>query len=234
MASHLDLEEQEQLDQLKAFWAQYGNLITWLLIAVFGTVAAWNGWQYWQRSQADKAAIMYDEVERAAQAGDMAKLERSAADMKERFGSTAFAAQSASLAAKGFYDAGKPDLAKKELTWVSENASDPGFKATAKLRLAGLLMDTKAFDEALQVLGGEFPAEYAGLVADRRGDVYLAQGKRDQAKTEFEKAYKALDERVDYRRLIEVKLNSLGADPSPPLAAFPEAPAAAAPASASK
>ncbi len=55
MAKHLDLEEQEQLDQIKHFWAQYGNLITWVLIAVFGSVAAWNGRNYWQSSHAHKA-----------------------------------------------------------------------------------------------------------------------------------------------------------------------------------
>jgi predicted negative regulator of RcsB-dependent stress response len=236
MASHLDLEEQEQLDQLKAFWAQYGNLISWVLIAVFGSVAAWNGWQYWQRSQAAQAAVMYDEVERAAQAGDVTRLERSVADMKERFARTTYAAQAASLAAKGFYDAGKPDLAKKELTWVSENSADDGYKAMAKLRLAGLLLDTKAYDEALKLLSGDFPPEHAAMVADRKGDVLLAQGKRAEAKAEFEKAYKTFDQRVEYRRLVEVKLNSLGADPAaavnPIAAAPPEATApSAAPAS---
>ena len=48
MATHLDLEEQEQLDQLKAFWKRWGNLITWLLIAVLGAYAAWNGWNLWR------------------------------------------------------------------------------------------------------------------------------------------------------------------------------------------
>ena len=42
MATHLDLEEQEQLDQLKAFWKQYGNLVSWVLIVVLGGYAAWK------------------------------------------------------------------------------------------------------------------------------------------------------------------------------------------------
>ena len=63
---HLDLEEQEQLDQLKHFWKQYGNLITWVLIAVLGAYAGWNGYQYWQRSQAAQASALYGEIERLA------------------------------------------------------------------------------------------------------------------------------------------------------------------------
>ncbi|MEP6824085.1 MAG: tetratricopeptide repeat protein, partial [Ramlibacter sp.] len=85
MAKHLDLEEQEQLDQIKHFWKTYGNLITWVLIAVFGSIAAWNGWQYWQRTQSAQASAIYEEVDRAAQAGDMARVERAFGDIKEKF-----------------------------------------------------------------------------------------------------------------------------------------------------
>jgi predicted negative regulator of RcsB-dependent stress response len=120
MAKHLDLEEQEQLDQIKHFWARWGNLITWVLIIVFGSVAAWNGWNYWQRNQAMKAAAVYDEVERAALARDTERLTRTLNDMQAGFGRTAFASQAGLLAAQAFQDAGKPDDARAALTWVSE------------------------------------------------------------------------------------------------------------------
>jgi predicted negative regulator of RcsB-dependent stress response len=213
MAKHLDLEEQEQLDQLKAFWNQYGNLITWVLILVFGSIAAWNGYQYWQRKQAVQAAAMYDELERAAAAGDTPRTERALADMKDKFGSATYTAQAALLAAKTFYDKGQIDQAKAALVWVSEQSGDDAYKAVAKLRLAGIALDAKAYDDALKLLGGTFPKEYAALVADRKGDVLMAQSKRSEAKAEYEAAYKTMDERSEYRRLVEVKLNSLGVDP---------------------
>jgi predicted negative regulator of RcsB-dependent stress response len=95
MAKALDLEEQEQLDQIKHFWKKYGNLISWVLTVVLGGYAAWNGYQYWQRDQAAKAAVLFDEVERAATAGDVARVERSLADMKDKFGGTHYAHQAA-------------------------------------------------------------------------------------------------------------------------------------------
>jgi predicted negative regulator of RcsB-dependent stress response len=100
------------------------------------------------------------------------------------------------------------------LTWVADKASDPGYQAVAKLRLAGILLEKKSYDEALQQVSGTFPKDFAGLAADRRGDVLMAQGKKAEAKAEYEKAYKGLDERAEYRRLVEVKLNALGIDPS--------------------
>jgi predicted negative regulator of RcsB-dependent stress response len=211
----LDLEEQEQLDQFKAFWNQYGNYISAALIAVFGTLAAYNGYQYWQRSQALQASTMYDEVERAALSGDTVKIERAFSDMKDKFGNTAYAPQAGLLAAKHLQDKGNPDAAKAALTWVAENASDDSYKAVAKLRLSAVLLDAKAYDAAAKQLDGSFPKDFAALVADRRGDILMAQGKKPEAKVEYEKAYKAFDERTEYRRLVEVKLNSLGVDPSP-------------------
>ena len=213
MANHLDLEEQEQLDEIKHFWKQYGNAITWVLIVVLGAYAAWNGYQYWQRSQAAQAAAMFDEVEKVAREGDADKLQRAFEDMKSRFASTAYAPQAGLLVAKTLYEAGKVDGAKAALGWVSEKSADTGYAAIARLRLAGVLMDAKAYDEALKVLDSGMGEEFAALRADRRGDILLAQGKKPEAKEQYLKAFKAFDERSDYRRLVLVKLNTLGVDP---------------------
>jgi predicted negative regulator of RcsB-dependent stress response len=215
MAKHLDLEEQEQLAELKHFWKQYGDLITWALIAVFGAVAAWNGYHYWQRSQAAQAAVMYDEVERAAASGEASRLDRALADMKDKFGGTAFAQQAGLLAAKTYNDKGNLDAAKAALGWVAGKSADEGYQSIARLRLAGLLLEAKAYDEALGQLSGTFPKDFSALAADRRGDILLAQGKKNEAKADYEKAYKGMDERTEYRRLVEVKLNALGLNPAP-------------------
>ncbi len=213
MANHLDLDEQEQLDQLKHFWRQYGNLITWVLILVLGAFAAWNGYQYWQRSQAAQASAMFDEVERSVASSDVAKIERALSDMNAKFGSSVYAQQAGLLAAKTFFEKGNTEAAKKALASVAEKSSDEGYQAIAKLRLASVLIEGKNFEEALKLLGGTFPKDFEPLAADRRGDVLALQGKPLEAKLEYIKAYKGLDERVGYRRLIEVKLNALGGDP---------------------
>ena len=214
MATHLDLEEQEQLDQLKSFWKQYGNLITWVLIAVLGTYAAWNGWNWWQRDQAVKAGAMYDELDRAAQAGDADRAGRIFGDMKERFPRTAFTAQGGLLAARTQFEKGQIDNARATLAWVAESAGETEVQSIARLRLAGVLLDEKKYDEALKQLDSATAKEFEALVADRRGDVLLAQGKKDEAKAAYMRAWQAMDARVEYRRLIDAKLTALGAAPA--------------------
>lgn len=214
MAKHLDLEEQEQLEDLKHFWKQYGNLISWMVILVFGAIAGWNGWQYWQRSQAAKAAALYDEVDRAAKAGDTARLERAFGDIRDGYAGTLYAQQAGLLAGKVLHEKGNADAAKAALGWVADKSSDPAYQALAKLRLAGLLFDAKAYDEALKQLGGNFAGEFAALAADRRGDILAAQDKKAEALAEYRKAYAGLDARSGYRRMVEVKLNAMGVDPA--------------------
>ncbi len=213
MATNLDLEEQEQLDELKHFWKKNGTLITWLLIAVLSGYAAWNGWNYWQREQAVKAGAMFDELDRAAQAGDADKVTRVFADLKERYPRTAFTQQGGLLAAKVQFEKGKADAAQASLTWVGENAVESEYKTVAWLRLAGASLEAKKFDEALKQLDAATAPDFAALVADRRGDVLLAQGKTDDAKAAYNKAWTLMDAKVEYRRLIEAKLTSLGAPP---------------------
>lgn len=213
MANHLDLEEQEQLDQLKHFWKQYGDLITWGLIVILGAVAAWNGHQYWQRTQSVQAAAMFDEVEKLARSGDLQKTERAFSDMKERFASTIYAQQAALLVAQTTYAAGNPEAAKTALKWVVEKSTDKGYASIARLRLSGMLIEAKAYDEALELLAGDIVEEFTALAADRRGDIYLALGKKSEAKLEYQKAFKSLDDRAEYRRLVLVKLNALGVNP---------------------
>ena len=213
MATHLDLEEQEQLEDLKAFWKQYGNLITWIAIVVLAALAGWNAYQYWQRSQAVQAAAMFDEVQRVVQAGDPEKIERAFNDMKDRFAGTAYASQAGLQVGKVLFDAGKLDGAKAALQWVVDKSPDAGYASVARLRLAGVLLENKEDAQALKLLDADMGPEYAALRADRRGDIEMSMGNKAAARADYLVAYQGLDAREDYRRLVEVKLNALGVDP---------------------
>ena len=213
MANHLDLEEQEQLDQLKHFWNTWGTLISSVLILVAGSAAAWNGYQYWQNRQATQAAALFDAVDVAARSGDQSRMEQAFGDLKSKYAGTTQAGQAGLALAKAMQDAGSANGAKDALAWVADQSADEGLKALAKLRLSSVLMDQKNYEDALKQLSGSFPSEFAAVVADRKGDIFLLQEKRSDAIAEYTKAYKGFEDGVEYRRLVEIKLNALGASP---------------------
>ncbi|MEY3474694.1 MAG: hypothetical protein RL087_1152 [Pseudomonadota bacterium] len=218
MATPLDLQEQEQLDSLRSFWKQYGNLITWSLVIVLGAFAAWNGWNWYQRDQAQKAGAMFDELDRAAQAGDAEKAGRVFADLRGRYPGTPYAQQAGLLAAKVQAEKGKADDAIASLNWVAGEALDEEIRTVARIRLAGVLADAGKHEAALKELDAAKASGFEALVADRRGDVLLAMGRKADAAGAYKAAWDALPATVDYRRLVEIKMTALGAVP-PALAA---------------
>lgn len=214
MATSLDLQEQEQLDALKAFWKQYGNLVTWVLTLALGAFAAWNAWNWWQREQAFKAGAIFDQLELAAQAADADRVNRIFGDLKERYPRTAHASQGALTAARVLHDKGRLEDAKAPLIWLAAQGHEDEYRTVARLRLAGLLLQEGKHDEALKELEQARAPSFEALVADRRGDVLLAQGKPADARAAYQAAWAAMDAKVEYRRLVEAKLTSLAAPPA--------------------
>jgi len=205
-----DLEEQEQIETLKSWWKQYGNMLTWLLIAALAAFSGWSAWNYYQRNQAAQAGQLYDEIGRAVVAKDNARVLRGAADMRDKFGRTAYAEMASLMAAKAAFDANDLNGAKTQLQWVVDNGRDEAYRALARIRLAGVLLDEKAYEEGLKLLAADVPPAFAGAAADRRGDLLMAQNKIAEARTAYQEALQKSDAKSPGRQLIQLKLDAIG------------------------
>jgi predicted negative regulator of RcsB-dependent stress response len=213
MAQQLDLQEQEQVDALKAFWKQYGNLITWTITLVLAAFAGYNFWLKHERDQAAQASTMYGELQIAAEANDATRAARIFGDMKARAPKATYTQLAGLLAARVQNDKKDAVNATATLQWVADNGNDEN-AAVAHLRLAGLLSDAKKYDEALKQLDLVKPGAFAALVADRRGDIDLAKGEKAAATTAYKAAWDGLPATAQYRLLVEAKLTALGAAPA--------------------
>ncbi|HKT94374.1 MAG TPA: tetratricopeptide repeat protein [Paraburkholderia sp.] len=204
-------DEQESIESFKAWWTQWGNATTWVVLIVLLALAAWNGWNFWQRRQAAEAAVLYDQVQQAANGSDKAMLTRVASDMEDRFGGTAYAQMTALGVAKALYVAGDTAGAKAQLQWAADHAKDEEFRQVAKLRLAALLLDEKAYDQGLALIPQPDSGPFKGIVADGRGDLLAAAGKRDDARAAYKLALDSLPKSdASERQLIQFKLDALG------------------------
>jgi predicted negative regulator of RcsB-dependent stress response len=208
--AHYDLEEQEQIDTLKTWWKMYGNLVTNVIVAASLVVIGWQGWNWYQGGQAAKAAAIYGVLEQAAAVGDAQKVKAAAGELAEKFGGTNYAALGAMLAAKQSFEVGDLKTAKTQLSWVAENGKDE-IKDLARLRLAAVQLDEKAYDDAIKQLDAAHAPAFDARFQELKGDVLAAQGKKAEAKT----AYKAALEKMTGkqgggRELLQQKLDGLG------------------------
>lgn len=208
-----DLEEQEQLATIQEWWKKYGNLATWVLIIALAGYAGWGGWKYYQNTQAVQASQLYEELQKAVSAKDNAKVQRATADMQQKFSGTAYAQMAGLTAAKAAFDANDLNGAKTQLQWVIDRGRDEEYKTMAKIRLAGILLDQNAYDEGLKVLSGDVSPEFASALADRKGDILVAQNKLDEARTSYQLALDKAEQGNPGRQLIQIKLDAIGGAP---------------------
>jgi len=219
MATHLDLEEQEQIEQLKHFWNRWGRLISGALLAVLCVVGARMLYQQWRIHQAAQAEVLAQAVDMALTQNNAAQADQAFAQLRDQYPATVQTYQSALALAKAAVEGERLDDAKALLTWLADHG-DTGYRAIAKLRLSAVLQEQKQYDAALQALDGDIPEFFAAAVADRRGDIYAAQGQRAQAIQQYQQAFASIAEAgFIYSQIIEVKLNALGAEPLPPVRA---------------
>ena len=210
-----DLQEQEQIDEFKAWWTKYGNNLMTVLIIVLLAVAGWRAWGWYQQNQASKAAVLYETLKQSAIKKDFVKAKEASAQIFENYGSTAYGQMAALMMARAHIDNGNDvKSAKLLLQWAIDKSKDEEFAHTARLRMAGILLDEKAYDEGLKVLAVTPTETYLPLYADRRGDLLLASGKATEAKAAYKEAIAKLEERSPIKELVKLKYDALGGDAS--------------------
>jgi predicted negative regulator of RcsB-dependent stress response len=207
----LDLEEQEQVAELKAWWKQHGNLIVSVILAAAVAFAGWQGWRWYSASQAAQAAGHFDALVKAAQGGDAKALRDAAGTLIESYPRTMYASMGALVAARFHFDRNDVKSAKAQLEWVVERAPADDFRDIARLRLAALLLDEKAHDEALKVLDAPHAPAYDSQFAALRGDVLLAKNQPAEARAAYQLALeKSGKEQNAFRESVRMRLEALG------------------------
>ncbi len=205
-----DLEEQEQLENIKGWWQQYGKIIVTAVTVVALAFAALQGWRYYQGQQALQAVTLYEQLERAERANETKKINDIAVQIVERYRSTPYAAMAALAGAKASFAMNDLASTNKHLRWVVEHARDEAMRDVARLRLAGLLLDEKQYAEALKLLEAKHDPIFDGFYADLRGDVLAAEGKVEDARRAYRVAQEKVDPDSPYAQMLSVKLDALG------------------------
>ncbi len=205
-----DLEEQEKLSALQAWWEAYGKYVTAIVTVLCAIIIAVQGWRWYTRSQSEKAAVLYNAISQAAATKALDKAKDAGAQLLDKHPGSAYASRGALLLAKLAIDADDKALAKTHLQWVIDRATEDEMKQIARLRLAYVLLDEKAYDDALRMLDSKHDDQLDGLYSDAKGDILIAAGKPVEARAAFQAALLKLDPKGAHRGYVQLKLDSIG------------------------
>jgi predicted negative regulator of RcsB-dependent stress response len=210
----LDLEEQEQLESLRAWWRDNGRLVLFAVVAGAVAIAGVSGWRWYHQRQSLEASRLYEALTKAVRAGDPKALRDAGDTLTEQYPRTLYASMGALTAARFHFDRGELKSAKAQLEWVVGHAPTDNLRDLARLRLASVLLDEKAYDEALKLLEPEPQATYAGQFAAMRGDLLAAKNQRDEARAAYRQALEKTEATSAaagaFRDSVQMRLDSLG------------------------
>lgn len=210
----LDLEEQEKLDALKAWWKDNARLVVLAVLAAAVAVAGVNGWRWYQARQASEAGRLYDALTKAARGGDAKALRDAGGALAEQYPRTLYASMGALASAHFHFERGELPSAKAQLQWVIERSPSPDFRDLARLRLAAVLLDENAPQEALKVLEEKPQDAYVAQYDALRGDLLVALKRPEDARAAYRQALDKADapggEGSAFRDSVQMRLDALG------------------------
>lgn len=214
-----DLEEQEQLEELKTWWRLHGTIVTAVVTALAVAVVGWQGWQWWQRSEAAQAAQVFAGMQQALGQQDVKRMRLLAGELIDKHSGTAYAGMAAMLAGKALLETGDAKSAQAQFGWAAEHAKDPGLRDLARLRQATILADEQAYDAALKLLAVPPAPTLLSRYLEVRGDILAVQGKAAEARAAYDEAIKHFDATAKaanrpaspYREILETKRDAGGA-----------------------
>lgn len=208
----LDLEEQEKVAELKAWWDRYGTMLVAIALGAAIALAGWTWWKSRQAGQAAQASALYEQLSRAAQSNDAKLVREAGGALVESYGGTLYASMGAFVSAHYYFEHKDLKSAKAQLQWVLEHSDSEDFRDLARVRIAGVLLDEKAYDEALKTLDAPHGAAYDAQFAAMKGDVLVAKGQPAEAKAAYRLALEKSAGRNDaFRQSIQLRLEALGA-----------------------
>lgn len=203
-----DLDEEQQLEIIKDWLRRNGKWLFAAVVVASIASASFFGYRHYERVRDEKASTLYDTLSKMQDGTDLKKVRLAASGIMETYPKTAYAPRAALIVAQRDFDAGEMNDAKLQLQWVLDHSREPELRDVARLRFARVLFDEKKFAEAIAMLDGKHEDAFDGLYSDLKGDIFLDQGKRDQARSAYLLALNKTEKATSYHDLIQIKLDS--------------------------
>lgn len=182
------LSEKEQIEQMRAWWAEYGNYVIGGVIA--GALVLF-GINYYQSSKLNtqlEASALFETLAEHVSDGDLDDAESVAAELETGYANTVYAAQSRLAMARLYMDKNRDQDAADELDELLAMSGADEVKDIARLRLTRIYLYQDKAQEVVDLLEGQDNAAFLGRYSEVLGDAYAALGRVADAEAAYQTA----------------------------------------------
>lgn len=194
--------EEQQVEAIRKWWKQNGNNVLMGIAAAIAAVLGWQTWNQNKQSNVEEAAALYGQVLESATLVQQSRSDVKVESLEEQlstlnhlgeqlktdFDSSEYAVFAAMMLAREYVYSSNLDDAVNELNWANDHANNDALKLITNLRLARVMAAQGKNDEALSQLDTVVPGAQGDAYEEVRGDIYLAKGEKDKARSAYQKA----------------------------------------------
>lgn len=208
--SSFDLQEQEQIDAMKAFWQRWGKWLFLLLVLGLIVYIAMKVWAYVEHERSLEVAQEYAKLETMLNKGQNDQAIQLIEQIQKNAPDSVYAARSGLFLAQIHFQNNNLEGAQTALKHVLSLKKNTSFNDLARVRLVMVLLDAKKYDEALKELEQPHDQAFEVLFLDLKGDVLMAKQDYAGARSAYESALAKNRQDTPLNTFIQMKLDALG------------------------
>jgi predicted negative regulator of RcsB-dependent stress response len=202
--------EEEQVEAIKKWWQENGKSIIAGVVIGITAIFGWRAYDSHMAVQSEQASVLYEQMIVAARTNDDENVLVYANRIIGDYKSSTYAVFASLMLAKVAAEAGEFEQAETHLRWVLKNSSQVEFEHIARLRLARILIASDKLELATETLNVNKPGDFVARYEELRGDIYVKQGKPDEAIKAYEKSLANTKGSSDAQSVLQMKLDDLG------------------------
>jgi predicted negative regulator of RcsB-dependent stress response len=200
------LSDKEQIELFKKWWKDYGRGIALAVIVGLGVGFAWRYWHSRQIQNEANASELYQQALFFDEKGDVTSAAQNATKLSDQFPSSPYSALAALLLAKDAVANNNLTMALVKLNWVIANSKEARLRQIARIRAARIFTAQKQFDQATAILARIDDKAFSPMIAEVRGDILTAQGRKMEAGKEYDLAKKGMQDAGVQDPLLQMKI----------------------------
>lgn len=205
-----DLSEKEQIEQMRAWWSEYGNYVIGGIVIGIGLMVGIGQFRSQNVSTQTEASALYETLFEAVADGKTNEAESVAADLYSNYESTIYPSQARLVMARHYMDKGRDQDAANALRAIVDADPDSELGLIARLRLAKVLLYQDKAQAVVDLLSNVTESAFAARYSEALGDAYVALGRFADARDAYflAMADSATMPTVD-RVLVQMKVDDL-------------------------